>query len=187
MIRTEAHACAVFACFAFFVAAILTPESALAFAPGGFQFFPGSKTHVEITEEAMQVIYIEIGAANITQSMKLARKQITDANREVDQDQFSSAKHADGENFAGAQLRTNDLLSQVVIKIKANDVAGGRSSLGSALHTVQDFYAHSNWVELGNGAPSSELGRPGASAACPRQERRPASTPPWTTHVSSGI
>lgn len=27
---------------------------------------------------------------------------------------------------------------------------------------MQDFYAHTNWVELGNGSPNAEVGRPGA-------------------------
>lgn len=151
------------ACFALAVgAAVLSLQPAMAFAPGGFAFFPGAKTHVEITEDAMQTIYTELGVAKITKSMKEARKQITDANREVDSDQFSSAKHFDGENFTGGQTRVVDLLDQVVTKVRANDTAGARSSLGSALHTTQDFYSHSNWSELGNAAPSAELGRPGS-------------------------
>lgn len=144
------------------VAAVFSSSPATAFAPGGYAFFPGAKTHVEVTEDALLTIYGEIGVVKITKSMKEARKQMTDANREVDQDQVSSAKHVDGENLSGAQTRINDLLEQVVVKVKANDTSGARSSLGSALHTVQDFYSHTNWVELGNSGPSGELGRPGS-------------------------
>ncbi len=31
--------------------------------------------------------------------------------------------------------------------------ATAREVLGTGLHTIQGFYAHSNWVELGNSAP----------------------------------
>ena len=34
---------------------------------------------------------------------------------------------------------------------------------GRALHTLQDFYSHSNWVELGRILPSTTLGRFGSS------------------------
>ena len=68
----------------------------------------------------------------------------------------------DGENFAGGQSWINGNLSSAINQVKLGDYAGARRSVGSALHTVQDFYAHSNWVELGNGSPSAELGRPGA-------------------------
>lgn len=140
-------------------AASLMAPYAVAFAPGGFVFFPGAKTHVEITEDALQTIYTELGIPKVSKSMKEARRQITDANKEVDQDQFSSAKHFDGENFTAGASRVKNLLDQAVTQIKANDAAGARNSVGSALHSVQDFYAHSNWVESGRGGPSGELGR----------------------------
>lgn len=140
-------------------ATTLLVAPAAAFAPGGFVFFPGAKTHVEITEDALKTIYTELGVAKISKSMKDARRQMTDANREVDQDQFSSAKHFDGENFSAGAGRVKSLLDQAVNQIKANDTAGARNSVGSALHSVQDFYAHSNWVESGRGGPSAELGR----------------------------
>jgi hypothetical protein len=109
------------------------PGLTWAFAPGGYYQFPGAKTHVVITEEAMQTIYAELKLAKVSKSMKEARKQITDANREVDQDQFSSAKHVDAENFSGAQLFINSNLADVVTKVRANDAAGARTSLGTAL------------------------------------------------------
>lgn len=141
-----------------FVTAV-TCTSTMAFAPGGFTFFPGAKTHVEITEDALQTIYAELSVTKISKSMKEARKQITDANKEVDADQVSSAKHFDAENFSAGASRVKNLLDQAVTQIKANDAAGARNSVGSALHSVQDFYSHSNWVESGRGGPSSELGR----------------------------
>jgi hypothetical protein len=69
-----------------------------------------------------------------------------------------SYKHFDRESFPeGSQwlidlkTRINTNLSQVT---NGNDpqqqhAAEARRLLGAALHTVQDFYAHTNWVELG--------------------------------------
>ncbi|MBK1612477.1 hypothetical protein CKO44_03240 [Rubrivivax gelatinosus] len=136
---------------------------ALAFAPGGgVHVYPASKTHGEITEEALATVYASAGLTTVSNSMKAARKQFVEANKAVDNDQFSSRKHFDGENFAGGQSEINGLLSKAVTQAKAGDFSNARTSVGAALHTVQDFYAHSNWVELGNSAPSAEVGRPGA-------------------------
>jgi len=141
--------------------ALILPGTLPAFAPGGFAFFPGTKTHVDITEDALQTIYDDLGITKITKSMKAARKQITEANKEVDKDQHSSAKHFDGENFTGGQLRVTRLIASVIADLQADDAETARDTLGGALHTVQDFYAHSSWVEIGNGSPSGELGRDG--------------------------
>ncbi len=144
-------------------AALCLSPVARAFAPGGgVHVYLSSKTHSEVTEEALDKVYVRVGLSKVTKSMKAARKQLTDANKEVDNDQKSSAKHFDGENFSGGQTLVNGLLSKAVTQAKAEDYAGARASVGAALHTVQDFYAHSNWVELGNGGPSAELGRPGS-------------------------
>ena len=71
-----------------------------------------------------------------------------DANKAVDDDQFQSAKHFDGENFAGGQNRVVELRAQVIAGVQADDASSARIALGSALHGIQDFYSHSNWVEL---------------------------------------
>ena len=94
--------------------------------------------------------------------MKEARKQFVEANKAVDNDQKQSRKHFDAEYFTGGQGWILDNLSKAVTQAKAGDFSGARTSVGSALHTAQDFYAHTNWVELGNSSPSSELGRPGS-------------------------
>ncbi|XP_061889584.1 von Willebrand factor A domain-containing protein 7-like [Entelurus aequoreus] len=53
------------------------------------------------------------------------------------------------------------LITQGVSAVKASADMGNfviaRSVLGEVLHTLQDFYSHSNWVELGNMAPYDAL------------------------------
>jgi hypothetical protein len=145
---------------AFTVATLFAATSAMAFAPGGFKFFPGTKTHKEISEDGIQLIYADLGLSDITKSMKEARKQIADANAQVDvDDEHNAPSHFDGESFSEGQLRLKTLVDEVVTKLNADDALGARLSVGRALHTVQDFYAHSNWVELGNATPSTEIAR----------------------------
>src|SRR5437667_2767292 len=47
--------------------------------------------------------------------------------------------------------------SVAIAKTKRGDILGLMALLGASLHNVQDFYAHSNWVEGGTTGPP--LGR----------------------------
>jgi hypothetical protein len=88
-----------------------------------------------------------------------ARDAISQANADVDDNQTQSALHCDGENLDEAQSRLQTFHAEVIAALNDNNAGGAREALGSALRTVQDFYAHSNWVEMGNTAPSGVLGR----------------------------
>jgi len=79
--------------------------------------------------------------------MDSARKDFENANIAVDDDQDHSALHFDGENFDGGQARLVQQKKLAYQAILANDGASARQLLGGAPHTVQDFYAHTNWVE----------------------------------------
>lgn len=123
---------------------------------------PFDGTHQSITQEAIKELDAEFfGLTNLSKPMKKAIEQIVDANAEVDQDQSSSAKHFDGESLPEGQALTLGLLQGVQDALAADNAQGARSALGKALHTIQDFYSHSNWVELGNTSPNPALGRPG--------------------------
>uniref|UniRef100_A0AAZ1WUY8 von Willebrand factor A domain containing 10, tandem duplicate 1 n=1 Tax=Oreochromis aureus TaxID=47969 RepID=A0AAZ1WUY8_OREAU len=73
---------------------------------------------------------------------------------------LSAARHFDDETFH----RGRDIITEGVSAVKAHakleNYFRGRLSLGQICHTLQDFYSHSNWVELGNKAPYSALIRP---------------------------
>lgn len=56
--------------------------------------------------------------------------------------------HFDDCNFTGGVDYINGKYKEVLAKIKANP-ASGMETFGNLLHTAQDFYAHSNWVNLG--------------------------------------
>src|SRR5262249_33227654 len=123
---------------------------------------PFDETHQSITENAIKELDSEFfGITKLTKPMKKASERIVDANAEVDQDQVTSAKHFDGESFPEGQARLLGLLQDIQNALGSDNALGARDALGQALHTIQDFYSHSNWVELGNGGPNSVLGRSG--------------------------
>ena len=68
--------------------------------------------------------------------------------------------HFDAESFVGA----NDLLLEyrwlLMRNILDEDFETARQNAGLILHTLQDFYSHSNWIEMHDGAtdPYEELG-----------------------------
>ncbi|XP_077102695.1 von Willebrand factor A domain-containing protein 7 [Siphateles boraxobius] len=70
---------------------------------------------------------------------------------------LSAARHIDNEAF----VEGRDLITSGLAAVKANVQQGsyisGRITLGAVCHTLQDFYSHSNWVELGSTAPFSPL------------------------------
>jgi hypothetical protein len=122
----------------------------------------GSNTHQSITEASITALDTEFFAVpRQTRTMRQAMGQIVDANVAVDDDQVASALHFDGENFAAGQTRITGLLNRTIADLKAKNAQAARADLGGALHTIQDFYAHSNWIELGNNGPNADLGRSG--------------------------
>src|SRR5882724_10823193 len=141
----------------------------------------GSSTHESITFDAIEdydkdIFGLRARSKPLTQTMKDARQEIIDANASVDDrggSQFlQSAAHFDGEAFQQSQQRLIDFKLKVkelvdppvpllpVFKPKP-DFNKARRVLGQALHTLQDFYSHRNWVELGNTSPYAILGVPG--------------------------
>ncbi|KAF3922883.1 hypothetical protein AA313_de0209757 [Arthrobotrys entomopaga] len=80
--------------------------------------------------------------------MNNAIDEIAKANANVDNDQTDGSLHFDGESFTQAQARILDLTQQAIQLTKLESYSGARKSIGQALHTLQDFYSHSNWIEL---------------------------------------
>lgn len=127
----------------------------------------GSLTHQDITQRGIEALDKRyFGVPKLTASMQKALDQIIEADAKVDDDQTSSAKHFDGENAVGAQLRLATLKQNVLDALRSDPIntTGARDNLGSALHTIQDFYSHSNWVEQGNSGAHPGVGRPGPLA-----------------------
>jgi hypothetical protein len=112
--------------------------------------------HEAITTESLSQSAMGTGENRRTFSPN-AIKEIVEANLRTDDPifQLQSAFHFDNENFAGGSDRLLKLKEKIIRTITAvpPGVFAGESArvdFGGALHTIQDFYAHSNWVELGH-------------------------------------
>ncbi len=127
-------------------------------------------THEDMTKRAMTELGAEFfGTPHQTRAMRTAIEETAQANAEVDEDQTNGFKHFDGESFAPGKQRLVTLLDGAVLSLRAGDAQGARRQLGQALHTLQDFYSHSNWLESGHTGALPSLWRSGeplpASAA----------------------
>ena len=95
---------------------------------------------------------------------KDAVKDIEKANAWVDRyEAEKAAAHFDAEQFREGSLRLIRLKKQVISLIKQGDdsevhYTKARKEAGTLLHTLQDFYSHSNWIEYGNNDPVPILG-----------------------------
>ena len=119
-------------------------------------------SHQKMTEEALKELADEFfGIPETPMGMRQAIERIVGGNRWVDKrvNQRFSRMHFDGENFDAGQAFIQERLRIVELALSNNDAHKARFYLGQALHTLQDFYAHSNWVELGNSSPHPAVGR----------------------------
>ncbi|XP_070773357.1 von Willebrand factor A domain-containing protein 7-like [Enoplosus armatus] len=94
-------------------------------------------------------------------SIKLIRKK----NKRVDLRYFfNPSYHFDNENFSEGRKIITEGLSAVKASNKQGNFAAAREKLGVILHPLQDFYSHTNWVELGNKLPNANLIRSDSSS-----------------------
>jgi hypothetical protein len=106
--------------------------------------------HKDITEDALKKSCRTIGSATLCFTDD-AIEEIVEANNGVDdvEGQTQPSWHFDSESFLDASTRLINLKQQIITDITVDPPEGwaARETLGEALHTVQDFYAHSSWVD----------------------------------------
>lgn len=96
-----------------------------------------------------------------------ALQEIAQANEYVDSiwagnaAWFQPTFHFTNATLNASSQRLITLKQQIVAELTSSTPNGARARelLGQALHAVQDFYSHSNWVELGNNSEQTLLGR----------------------------
>ncbi|RXN15629.1 von Willebrand factor A domain-containing 7-like protein [Labeo rohita] len=57
--------------------------------------------------------------------------------------------HFDSERVEGATQMLREFWGQTILLTQAKEYQGARRTLGQLFHSLQDFYSHSNWVEMG--------------------------------------
>lgn len=107
------------------------------------------KYHAEITREALKYLFSEIAlkkiiAANLYQDRPTGQ---------IGHDEF----HFDNNAFEQGYAYIEEQRVLVVSSLQTNNIRAAWAAFGRLTHTAQDFYAHSNYVDLwlardGNGA-----------------------------------
>ncbi|XDV12202.1 hypothetical protein PO909_000917 [Leuciscus waleckii] len=72
----------------------------------------------------------------------------------------SEKHHFDSETFVDGKALIINGKKNVINSIKSNKCDDARQTLGEILHTLQDFYSHSNRIEMGNTKPCTALINP---------------------------
>lgn len=97
----------------------------------------------------------------IDEPVNSAINRIVDCN--VSQDSLSveyrAADHFDSETFEESRSRLIYRWSSLLVEIDHTNYVEAQRELGRALHAIQDFYAHSSWLEstLASGATCASL------------------------------
>ncbi|XP_061092946.1 von Willebrand factor A domain-containing protein 7-like [Conger conger] len=76
---------------------------------------------------------------------------------------LSDRHHFDGEEFRGGRALITDGMASIKANVRQENFISARVTLGKICHTLQDFYSHSNWIELGKKHPNTNLIRPDES------------------------
>ncbi|XP_072535236.1 von Willebrand factor A domain-containing protein 7-like [Salminus brasiliensis] len=94
-------------------------------------------------------------------TLKSAFTEIKYRNVWVDIWHFNNPEyHFDDERFEEGRNLIALGVSLVKASLKLKDYEYARHRLGEIFHTLQDFYSHSNWIELGNRSPYANLINP---------------------------
>lgn len=127
-------------------------------------------------EEGLVTAYYGEIQRGVTRNFENVIEAIQDANSDVDLGAESrlAEAHFDSETFQAGHNRLVELRQIIVSQIMMENFATARREAGRMLHTLQDFYSHSNWIENGHRSPYSVLGRPDergpSNIASPRRQ-----------------
>ncbi|KAL4601513.1 von Willebrand factor A domain-containing protein 7-like [Arapaima gigas] len=73
---------------------------------------------------------------------------------------FISKYHFDDESFVEGRNLITEGVHSVKASVKMENFLSARVTLGTVFHTLQDFYSHSDWIEMKNKVPFSTLIQP---------------------------
>ena len=99
--------------------------------------------------------------SDVTRMFRKAIDEIGDANAGVDHGREGklAPAHFDSERLQKGQNRIYAFRQRIITSVKDEKYTVARTATGRMLHTLQDFYSHTNWVEMGQTKPYSELGK----------------------------
>ncbi|XP_018010373.1 von Willebrand factor A domain-containing protein 7 [Hyalella azteca] len=100
-----------------------------------------------------------------TKRLQRALQDIADAAAETHEGGMGTQPmyHFNNEQFETSHAVLQARWGRLVGALKSFDVTATRYLLGTSLAALQDFYAHSNWIELGHDSILEDLGLPGGT------------------------
>ena len=122
-------------------------------------------SHIQITRGGLEPITVP----QISPDAKFtdnALEEIIRANEAVDSIYAGSAalwreeRHFTDDRFLDSSRRIRDLKNDILDALNPDAPRGptARLYLGRALHTIQDFYSHSNWIDVNGNTVNSTFG-----------------------------
>jgi hypothetical protein len=108
--------------------------------------------HKDITEDALKLMKVTIDGKE-SKFTPDAIDDIQGDNADVDYFGFGfDYFHFDNEQFAKASKRLKEKVQETVKQLKKDppNGAAAREAFAEGLHTLQDFYSHSSWIEAGH-------------------------------------
>ncbi|XP_034556682.1 von Willebrand factor A domain-containing protein 7 [Notolabrus celidotus] len=118
-----------------------------------------SKTHQYITEQAILNVTMEnLNQENHVEKTTLGRSfwravgEVVKSNAAMDflsSTRADPVYHFDSERVNSSIVMLRQFWAQTLLSVRAKEYQSARHSLGQLFHSLQDFYSHSNWVEMG--------------------------------------
>uniref|UniRef100_A0A8C3G399 von Willebrand factor A domain containing 7 n=1 Tax=Cyclopterus lumpus TaxID=8103 RepID=A0A8C3G399_CYCLU len=119
-----------------------------------------SHTHQHITEQAILNVTMETlrgikkyqGNTRLGRGFWRAVGEVVKSNAAMDflnSTRSDPVYHFDSERVDSAIGLLRQFWAQTLLSVRAKEYQSARHSLGQLFHSLQDFYSHSNWVEMG--------------------------------------
>ncbi|CAJ1065812.1 von Willebrand factor A domain-containing protein 7 [Xyrichtys novacula] len=124
-----------------------------------------SKTHQYITEQAILNVTMETlkeiqkhQENHAEEQTRLGRGfwravgEVVKSNAAMDflsSTRADPVYHFDSERVNSSVVMLRQFWAQTLLSVRAKEYQSARHSLGQLFHSLQDFYSHSNWVEMG--------------------------------------
>ena len=113
------------------------------------------------SDDPNEIVRTAFGSSSSASDFVNAIETVATANADVDGDESANtAAHFDAENILAGNRRLLALFSAAVRHAVAEQYDDARTSIGQLLHGLQDFYSHSNWIEMGHRSPNADLVKP---------------------------
>lgn len=147
------------------IALALSACGLLTFSVPSLAFEPTDQVsggHTKITENGITIVATLSDGAEIVMSRN-AIDEIVKANAKTDQSLniFSASmnplKHCDNSLVSECSGHIKKQISAIIDQLRKDRPDKARQEFGTALHTLQDFYSHSNHVESSGSTPDSDL------------------------------